>query len=69
MNWLMLVARAAPTTPHRKTATKRASSTMLETPAAMVMYSPNCGRSAVTRKLWKVFCSMKGTSAASTIRP
>ena len=39
------------------------------TPAAIVIYRPKCGRSAVTRKLWNAFCSMKGMSAMRMTRP
>ena len=40
-NWLRMVARAAPSAPHCSTATNRASSAMLVTPAAMVTYRPS----------------------------
>ena len=57
--WLMPVAMAAPATPQWNTAMNRASSAMLVTPAATVKAKPRWGFSAVTKKLWNIFCKMK----------
>ena len=46
-----------------------ASSTMLVQPAPTVNQKPRSGFSAVTKKLWNIFCSAKGGSASIRMRP
>lgn len=57
MNWLRAVAAAAPAAPQENTATNRASSTILVTPAATVIYSPSRGFSAVANRHWNSYYS------------
>ena len=42
---------------------------MFVSPANTVTRRPKCGFSAVAKKLWKLFCSMKKGSDASSTRP
>ena len=67
--WLRAVAMAAPSRPHRNTATNRASSAMLVMPAATVTARPSWGFSAVTKKLWNSYCSIKAGRAIRMMRP
>ena len=60
---------AAPATPQGRTPTSSQSPTILVRPAATVSHSPSLGRSAATRKLWNMFCKMKGTRARMRMRP
>ena len=57
--WLRKVAMAAPSTPQWRLPTSTTSSTMLVRPAATVKAKPRWGFSAVTKKLWNIFCKMK----------
>ena len=56
--WLIVVAIAAPATPHSKIAMNSQSRNIFVTPAATVTASPSLGFSAVMRKLWNTFWSM-----------
>ena len=67
-DWLIAVAEAAPARPKGSTAVKSASSTMLAIPAITVTISPSWGRSAVMKKLWNSYCSIKAGSAGSIMR-
>ena len=58
---------AAPSTPQRSQPTSTTSSTMLVQPAPTVNQNPSVGFSAVTKKLWNMFCKIKvGTLTIST---
>ena len=55
----MLVAMEAPATPQSSTTISRKSSTMFVIPAISVIQNPRRGFSAVTNRIWNMYCSMK----------